>query len=251
MRVRHTEPSLLSTVRGRRLLGGVTIVAAATLLGFLVAVRMYPAPLFPQNLALPRVLDIGITEAQERLRAAGFRLKIAPEEPDPRVPRGRVVWQDPPPGTLLADGSTVTLTPSAGPAQIPVPDLIGFDVIEAHKVILAAGFAVGEEDTVASGSDPGTVVATRPSAGSARDAGTPVDLILSSGPGRVTVPPVLGLPLAEARAALRGAGLQVGRVRRGDPSSAPGTVAQQNPAPGTSSLRDRPVDLVVFASEGT
>ena len=235
-------------MQGRRRVRNVIIVTVAFIAGYLESVRMYPAPLFPKDHALPRLLDLGITEAQKQLTSQGFRIRIADEEPDPRLPKGKVVWQDPAPGTTLPAGSTVTLTPSAGPAQIPIPDVIGFEATEARKVLLAAGFATGEEDSVTSGIDVGAVVATRPAPGAARDAGSPVDLILSAGPGPVNVPSVVGLPLPEARVVIRRAGLTVGTIQAGN-GGAFGSVLRQDPAPGSRTARDTRVDLIVSRGE--
>jgi serine/threonine-protein kinase len=78
----------------------------------------------------------------------------------------------------------VLLVPSAGPAPVTVPDVVGFALPTAERVIVAAGVRVGRIDTVRGG-DPeaGVVIATRPTSGSGRPRGSTVDLMVSGPPG--------------------------------------------------------------------
>ncbi|MEO8293904.1 MAG: PASTA domain-containing protein [Gemmatimonadota bacterium] len=247
---RHEGPPVLKTVRGRRLLRGFLIIGMAMVLGYLVsAFWLFPAPIFSRDLRVPRVLDEGITEAQADLTKTGFRIKIAAEEPDPRVVRGRVVWQDPPPGTTLASGSTVELTPSSGPAQILVPDVINFDAGDARKVLLAAGLTIGSEDSVQSSAPTGVVVQTRPAGGAARDGGSPVSLVLSSGPPPTGVPSVVGMTLEDARRVVERLGLTVGAIRVLTNPGAAGVVLEQRPAAGARLVRGSRVDIVISGKE--
>ena len=251
MKFRRSDgPSFFKTVRGRKVLRGGIIVAVAMIAGYLVsAVWLFPAPLFSRDHSTPRVLDLGLTAAQERLTADGFRVKIAAEEPDPRAAKGRIIWQDPPPGTIVPEGSTVEITPSAGPPTILVPDVVNFDAGEARKVILAAGLTVGREDSVESSLDPGVVVQTRPASGLAREAGTPVDLILSGGPPRAGVPSVVGMSLDDARQLVQRVGLAIGGVRVSPSQGPAGVVLEQNPTAGARLIRGGRVDLVVSGRE--
>lgn len=235
-------------MRGRRLFWRLGLLLLAAIGGYLIAVWMYPAPLFPRNQPLPRLLDVGISDAQDQLTQAGFRVKVTDEEPDPRAPKGKVTWQDPPPGTLLPAGATVILTPSAGPAQIPIPDVVDLNANDARRVLQVAGFTV-REDSVASGSEAGVVVGTRPASGSAREAGAEITLIISQGPAPVNVPSLEGMTVAQARQALGRVGLRIGRISSRAGGGAPGVVLEQNPRPGSRLGRDRDVDLVISSQE--
>lgn len=226
------------------------IILLAVAAGYLVsAFWLFPAPLFSRDQRVPRVLDEGLTLAQQDLTKAGFRIKIAGEEPDPRVPKDKVVWQDPPPGTILIQGSTVTLTPSAGPPQILVPDVVNFDAAEARKVLLAGGLSIGGEDSVQSSIEPGVVVQTRPAAGAARDAGTAVSLVLSSGPAPTGVPSVVGMSLDDARRVVERLGLTVGSLKVNARPGPQGVVLEQSPSAGSRLVRGSRVDLVISGKE--
>ncbi|HET7600184.1 MAG TPA: PASTA domain-containing protein [Gemmatimonadales bacterium] len=150
---------------------GVGYVAAAAWLS--------PVPLFTSDHAVPRVLDLTAGEAQRRLTELGFRVKIEDEEPHPSIARGHIVWQDPPPGVVLGQHSTVSISPSAGALGVPVPDLVGLAQPQAEKILAAAGLKRGEVDTIAADPEPGIVVATRPAAGATRTPGSEVALVVS------------------------------------------------------------------------
>jgi eukaryotic-like serine/threonine-protein kinase len=247
---RGQNPPLLKTVRGRQLLRGGIVVALAMIAGYLLsAFWLFPAPIFSRDHSIPRVLDLGLTEAQERLAGDGFRIKILAEEPDPRAVKGRVIWQDPPPGTIVPEGTTVELTPSAGRPSILVPDVISFDAAEARKVILAAGLSIGREDSVESSLEEGVVVQTRPSSGLARDAGSPVDLVLSSGPPPTGVPSVVGMSIEDARRVVQRLGLTIGGLQVSPRQGPVGVVLEQSPAAGARLVRGSRVDLVISGRE--
>jgi beta-lactam-binding protein with PASTA domain len=65
---------------------------------------------------------------------------------------------------------------------VAVPDVIGFNLPQATRIISAGGVRVGTVDTVAGGQERGVVLATRPAAGVGRPRGAPVALVISSGP---------------------------------------------------------------------
>jgi serine/threonine-protein kinase len=241
------ERGLLSTIAGRRFVKQAAIVAGMFLAGYLVTIFwLFPAPLFKREHAVPRVLDLGATEARLRLETQGFRLRIEDQQSDPSAPKGTIVWQDPPPGVVMPPNSQVALIVSDGPPDVPVPDVASFPRALAERVLRAAGFSLGRADTLPAATEAGIVVQSRPSPGVGRAAGTPIDLVISSGPAELTVPSLVGLSLAQARDQIEALGLVVGatggRVIAGRPE---GLVLEQRPPAGTRSPRGGRVDLVV------
>jgi serine/threonine-protein kinase len=130
--------------------------------------------------AVPRVLGRPAAEAKASVTEAGFRARVDGERPSASVPRGAILWQDPPPGTAVPANTVVQLVLSAGAAPVTVPDVVGFALPAAERVIAAAGVRVGRIDTVRGG-DPeaGVVISTRPTSGTGRPRGTAVDLVVS------------------------------------------------------------------------
>jgi serine/threonine-protein kinase len=247
--VSGSTPSLpfFRTIAGRRSIKQGAIVLGAFFIGYLITVFwLFPAPFFSSRHSVPRVIDLGVTEARGKLEEAGLRFKLEDQETDPVVPKNAVIRQDPPPGVVVEPNTVVSLTLSDGPPDVAVPDLAGFPRALAERVIKAAGFKLGRVDTLPSASDRGIVVQTRPGPGVGRPAGTPIELVVSSGKADFTVPSLVGLTVADARARLGEIGLIVGSVSsRVIAGRAEGTILDQSPAAGTRSGRGTRVDLIV------
>ncbi len=242
-----TRPRYFATIAGRRFLRQLGIVLGAFLAGYSIAAFwLFPAPLFSSEHAVPRVLDLGATEARVKLEAQGFRLRLEDQQTDPTVPRGSVIWQDPPPGVVMTPNAQVAIIVSEGAPDVPVPDLAGLPRPLAEKVLRAAGFGLAKPDTLPAASEPGTVIQSRPGPGVGRPAGTPVELVISSGPAELSVPSVIGLPVTEARSRLEEIGLGVGQTSTRPVAGRPGgIVVEQRPPAGTRSPRGARIDLVL------
>jgi serine/threonine-protein kinase len=184
---RHTQPAFapFRATAWRRFARDIGLVALTFLVGYVVSSYwIAPGPLTTEDHAVPRVLELPVDNARAALTGAGFRSRIEGDRPSPDVARGAVLWQDPPPGTVLPTNTEVDLVQSAGPAPVTVPDVIGFALPVALRVVEAAGARVGRVDTVRGGDpEPGVVIATRPAPGNGRPRGAPVDLVVSGRQG--------------------------------------------------------------------
>ncbi|HEX6231473.1 MAG TPA: Stk1 family PASTA domain-containing Ser/Thr kinase [Actinomycetota bacterium] len=99
------------------------------------------------------------------------------------------------------------------PHEVDVPAVVGLGLEEAQRRLEAADLLVRIADGGYSRSVPeGVVLDVRPAEGTTLEEGDRVVLIPSLGPRPVPVPAVVGLPLAEAKAALREAKLKLGEV---------------------------------------
>lgn len=182
---RHTTSGipLLESVPWRGFLRDLGLIVLTFVIGYGVSVFwLSPGSVFTKDHALPRVLELTEPQARNKLTELGFRPRLEGERQNDAFPRGTVIWQDPPPGTVLPPNSVVQLVISAGPSLVAVPDVIGFNLPQATRIFSAAGVRVGVVDTVAGGQDRGVVLATRPAAGVGRPRGSPVALVISRGP---------------------------------------------------------------------
>ncbi len=183
---------------GRRWLRDGLVVLATFGIGYLIASAwLSPVPLFSSDHAVPRLLDLPAAEAEARLAELGFRGRVGAARSHPTISAGRVAWQDPPAGMVLAENTVIAYAASNGRAPIPVPDVIGFSRAHAERVLAAAGLRAGAVDTVAADPEPGVVIATRPAAGTAREPGETVDLVVSGRPlpGPLLIPALQLAPL--------------------------------------------------------
>jgi len=182
---RHTTSGvpLLQSGPWRGFLRDVGLIVLTFVVGYGVSVLwLSPGSVFTKDHSLPRVLGLTETQARNKLTEVGFRPRLDGERQNDTFSRGTVIWQDPPPGTVLPPNSVVQLVVSAGPSLVAVPDVIGFNLPQATRVFSAAGVRVGVVDTVAGGLERGVVLATRPAAGVGRPRGAPVALVISRGP---------------------------------------------------------------------
>lgn len=128
-----------------------------------------------------------------------------------------------------------------------VPTVLGQTEAAAKERLAAAGLDV---ETVRKGFsdayDRGTVMAVDPGPGQRIRHNGSVTLVVSRGPEIVKVPELEGLKLADARSALRKAGLAPGVITREfSDEAAQGTVIGSDPAAGTERRPDSAVALVV------
>jgi serine/threonine-protein kinase len=170
--------------------------------------------------------------AERKLDQAGFEVTVR-REFNARFGRNLVFDQRPDGGTEAEEGSEVIIFVSRGEQQVTVPNVVGDPRAQAERTLENNDLEVGLVTERADDAEPGTVLEQSPDAGEKVDPGTPVNLIVSSGPGTVAVPDVVcdDLDTAEQRIEERGLEMQ---VEGEEPSiSCPeGTVARQDPRGG-------------------
>jgi serine/threonine-protein kinase len=183
---RHTTSGVPFFPSGawRGFLRDIGLIVLTFVIGYGVSVLWLspPGSVFNKDHSLPRVLELTEAQARNKLTELGFRARLEGERQNDKFPRGTVIWQDPPAGTVLPPNSVVQLVVSAGPSLVAVPDVIGFNLSQATTIFSAAGVRVGTVDTVAGSQDRGVVLGTRPAAGVGRPRGAPVALVISRGP---------------------------------------------------------------------
>ncbi len=143
----------------------------------------------------------------------------------------------------------------AGPgASVTIADVRGESVEAARLILDEQGAAVADGTTEVFDLEvaAGLVAGTDPPAGEVIDRETLVTLLVSKGPEPTTVPDVVGLPEADARIALEGAGFDVGdTIAQFDPDVPEGSViavvdeAEVALAAGADSFTGTPVRLLV------
>ena len=112
-------------------------------------------------------------DAVAALTQAGLKVDATQQKYDDTVPKGAVISQDPSSGTLYK-GDLVTLVVSKGPVMVPVPDVVGKQVMQAQTVLEAAGFKVKVKRVL--GGFFGTVRLQDPAGGSSAPQGSTVTL---------------------------------------------------------------------------
>ena len=185
--------------------------------------------------------------AQAAIVAAGLNSGNVITNPSSSVTIDNVISQNPIAGTLVVENSSVSLVVSSGPVPVLVPDLTGQQQSVAESTITAAGLTVGDITTASSNSiSAGNVISHNPDSGIFVDAGSSVNLVVSSGPALVAVPDVVGQSQSSAEAVIVAAGLSNGSVSSNSSNSvAVGNVISQDPTAGTSVNPSSAVSLVI------
>ncbi len=197
----------------------------------------------PVTLEVPDVVGLTLGHAQTKLDKAGLHYRI--DTKNSGKPANQVIEQDPAASAKIDKGGTVNLTVSAGKAQVKVPSVEGQTKSEAEQTLKGAKLSLGSVTKDSSDSVPkGEVISQNPGAGNSVPQGSPVDVVLSTGPPAVTVPSVTGETEAAARTAITSAGL-VAEVTHAQNSAADGTVFAQDPAAGAAATAGDTVRISV------
>jgi beta-lactam-binding protein with PASTA domain len=200
----------------------------------------------PATAALLDVKGLTSDEAAERLSKAGFK-PTTRAQASTTVKSGVVIGTEPPAGTELQVGSTVTMLVSSGPAPVRLPDVVGQSQASAESALTNAELAVGTvTQQVSSSQPPGTVLAQSPAAGTSTHAGQRVELTVAQAPKEVAVPSVVGAAEAAAATALKGAGFAVKTVSHmTTEQSQVGVVLEQSPTAGSHARKGATVTIAV------
>jgi len=224
---------------GRNALIGILVAAALALVIF-VAYLIFSDPPPPPQVALPDVVGQEQEAARSTLLDADLQPRIEQVASDVED-KGKVVDTDPPPGTRVAQRSSVLVQVGSGPAQTTVPRVIGKTVDEAEQLLAAAGLTLGDQ-AEESTSDPALfdkIVRSAPEPGESVAGNSAVAVFIGVRPVFNSVPDVTGLDPAEAERALVAAGFQVRRSGSGD------IVAGTDPAAGQATAEGTVVTLLL------
>lgn len=187
-----------------------------------------------REVQVPDLIGRGVQEASQLLGAQGLTLRVDDNRrPDTRVPAGRIMQQDPPPGVQARRQRSVRVWLSAGSRASTVPALVGQTERTARIRLDQDGLAVAAVSEFRSPEYPAdAVVAQNPPASTRADA---VSLLVNRGEQTApyVMPDLIGVNGEKAAEALRSRGFRVSIVgQQPYPGVPPGTVVRQQPAGG-------------------
>jgi serine/threonine-protein kinase len=208
----------------------------------------------PDLIPAPSLVGQTADEAAAAAQGAGLSLTAVPQQLDVDDPLqvGRVLAQDPPPGTPLAPGQAIALTVGRLRENVAVPDVTGQTESAARSTLESVGFTVTVTQVDGTGT-AGTAVGTSPAAGTSVGRGTAVTLQVSLGNER-SVPSLIGLTTSQAVDKLVAAGFTGGDVQQSsqpvDSPSQQGKILSQQPAAGGTAKVGDSVSVVVGRYSG-
>ena len=198
-----------------------------------------------ETLPVPNVTGLTQSAALDRLQADGFLVAVELEANDTVEP-GIVIRTEPIAGAEAEVGSTIDVFVSSGSEEFPVPPVVGKTLEEAQTDIEAAGLAVGQ---ILEEPDPdfeeGTVIRQNPNAGVEVGAGTPVNLVVSSGPETIILPDLAGETERDATTQLARLNLLWNITEEFSDTVPDGVVVSTEPPAFSEVLSGDTIDLVV------
>lgn len=189
------------------------LVAAASVTGWYFGLGPGSQTTIPQSIA-----GLSVDEARAILTDLGLTVdETNGEIADPVIAVGLVADSDPEMGSQVANGSTVQLLVSTGPAPTPVPAFAGMTQADAEQAIKDAPFTLADpvlqqfDGTVPAGTVIDALAADSSSLTGVATYGElqPVTLIVSVG----AIPDVTGLSTSDASAKLEEVNLVTGALR--------------------------------------
>jgi beta-lactam-binding protein with PASTA domain/tRNA A-37 threonylcarbamoyl transferase component Bud32 len=220
--------------------------ATFTLLTLLVLAAVVGGILYASMKLGGNQVKIGVPDVVGQTQAQAFRVLVGQHlvpvasPVNSKVKPGTVVAQNPKKNAQVKKGTEVTLSVSAGVASKAIVDVSSEPRATAAQNLLTQGFQVKVDPAQYSTTiDPGSVIATIPSAGSSFPVGTVVHVIPSKG---VQIPNVLNETQNAATVAIRNVGLNPVAVPT--PSSTVGFGNVISTTPGANAVNVAPGSTV-------
>ena len=198
-----------------------------------------------EQVTVPALVGKTVQTAEQALTAQGLTLgEQTPAASD--QPKGQILTQNPAAGSQLAKGQSVSVSVSAGRAQVQVPTLTGLPSSDDARVALTeVQLVLGTVTQKDSDQPEGMVLSQSPTSGTTVNAGTKVNITVSN--GMVSVPNVVNQSEAQAQATLQNAGFNVQVVDQ-QSSQPDGTVLAQSPVANNKAKKGSTVTITVARS---
>ena len=233
----YAEPPYREPGRPDRTTITIGILAAIALLGLglIVLLKLLGPSGESPTVEIPDLRGQEVAAAEQALADLGLdtdQETVADEQ----ITAGLVAGTDPAAHVEVEKGSTVTILVSGGPANVPVPRLIGHTRAEAEALLADAGLKPGVITLEQSPVVPsGEVIAQDPAPDVMVSEGAEVDMVVSAGADALVVPDVAGKSEPDAIFQLTSAGFQSAQIvieRRPSAEVTEGFVILTEPAAG-------------------
>jgi len=201
------------------------------------------------TLNVPPVVGLKVEQAMQVLDSVGLEPVQSDTRPDPKLPAGTVVAQNPQSDEVVKFGRRVYLSVSGGEVLVTVPPLRGRSARDAKFTLERTGLRLGKIDYATSEIYPeNTIIEQSAQSGARVKKGTFVSVVISRGKvvQEIRVPELTGRSLAEAEKQLMQRGLKVGNITyQSSFELLPNTVVDQFPRSGDQVPAGQAVDLFV------
>lgn len=197
-----------------------------------------------REVIVPKFIGMLPQPADELARRNGLILVRESRFYSDDVPVGHIVSQEPAAGQKVRKGWRVRIAESMGPQRNVVPSVLGDSPRAAELNIAQRGLELGTVSTMTVPNTPPDQVLAQSPPPDAHAASPKVNILLSApsddNAKAYVMPDLSGMRLADATAAITGAGLKVGNPNAATPDA---TVVKQSPAAGQRIVNGATVTL--------
>ena len=247
-------------VRFLRLVAKILVLVIVALASALISMRF---AIHGREVTVPDFR--GMTPGQAERVAFEHGLELAPNDHfySATVPAGRILSQQPEPGTRVRRGFRVAAAESLGPQRIEIPAVLGMSPRAAEIEIRRRGLELGSAaELPTTNAALQAIIAQTPAPGAQGVTSPRVSLLYAAAPpdNGYVMPDLAGMSLAEATSLVNASGLKasITTIDAASPSPFAGaffnnhpataTVVGQSPAPGTHVTAETSIALQVARS---
>lgn len=221
------------------------VTSIATVLGIERMKSLTPAPHEqPAKVGVPSLKGLSEEDARQNLKALGLLFLVGERKAASGTKPGTIVEQTPAAGQQVEPRGSVTVTLAR---ELPkVPSVVGRTLPEATALLAQGGYKLEPAEPIADAHVPkGSVVSQLPEADASLETDKPVSVRVSSGPGEVEVPRLLGQNIEKVKTQAKDQGYTLKIVWTSEGETDEYVVLNQNPVPGTKIKPGDPVTVVV------
>jgi serine/threonine-protein kinase len=125
---------------------------------------------------IPSVVNVPLADAVKRLEDGGYSVQVGNAISDEKVPVDVIVRQLPKADTAYAPPGIVVVQPSAGPANVELPKLLGMGITAAKTKLEGLGLKANVQWVAMAETDTNVVLGQNPAAGQKVKPGSEVKL---------------------------------------------------------------------------
>jgi len=208
------------------------VTSIATVLGMERLKLLTPATHEPPRVGVPSLKGLSEDDARQNLKALGLVFLVGERKVAAGVAPGTVVEQTPAAGQQLEARGSVTV---ALARELPkVPSVVGRSLSEATAILAQSSYKLEQAEPIADAHVPkGNVVSQLPEADKPQESEKPVVVRVSSGPGELEVPKLLGQSIDKVRTQAKDQGFTLKILWTAEGETDEYVVLNQNPVAGT------------------
>jgi serine/threonine-protein kinase len=197
------------------------------------------------QIEIPDVAGTSVADATRLLKEQGLKVGRISHAQSDTAPKDTVIRTDPVAGTPVGRNFAVGLVVSAGPKPVRVPNVLNLDSTTAANQLGQAGFVINKQFQPSDTVPQGNVISTTPGPNALAPKGSPVTIVISTGPQLITVKDVTGYTQSGAEAALQAQGFKTVVVTAQSTPANVGKVISQDPQGGTQQTKGTTIVLTV------